>query len=586
VSESPSNPRPAPAGISRRGLGVAGLALAGLAAKASPSQSAEAPDPAPAAVASPASWQADVLDVLRPYDHPDRPGLSVAVAQGGAPLFRWAGGAADLDHGLSMRPDTHLHVASVSKQFTAFAIALLEADGRLSLTDDIRKHLPEVPDLGAPITLDHLIHHTSGLRDQWSLLELAGIDLRSRITQRQVLNLVARQQGLNFPPGTQFAYCNTGYTLLAEVVRAVSGQTLRAFAEARIFKPLGMTETFVYDDASEIVPRRALSYEPRDGGGWRYVRLNYETWGATSVHTTASDLALWGGNFANPKVGDAALIRRLTTPGRLTDGTSLRYGFGLQTWTRAGHACIFHGGSDAGFRATFAHFPDSDLTVVVLANTPHEVSHLTNQIADIVLNPGSARLGERLRGALSASPAPNAALAGAYADRNGELLRIHAEGPQARLRRAGQAARPLNFRTDGSFDLGQPESLTYRALRDPQGQIVALEESLNAGGPPTRYRRIALPAPHGAELAGLPGRYRSTELDTIYSLTVEDQKLVARTILNGEAIRFQPTLAGHFVSDSDFLSTLVVERGRDGAVDAFVVNSGRMAGIRFKRVPA
>ncbi len=568
-------------GLSRRQLGLGGLVLAGLAAEAPRAQAAGYGPPG----AQPA-WRDEVLACLQPFDHADRPGLSVAIAKGADVVFRWAGGLADLDHGLPITVDTPFHVASVSKQFTAFAIALLERDGRLDLNDDIRKHLPYVPDLGAPVTLAHLIRHTSGLRDQWSLLELTGVDLESHITQRQVLNLVTRQQGLNFAPGTRFAYCNTGYTLLAEVVRSVSGLTLRAFTQERIFKPLGMSNTFIYDDAAQIVPGRSLSYAPKHDGGWRYIRLNYETWGATSLHTTASDLAIWGANFSRPKVGDMALIERITSPGRLEDGTAVPYGFGIQIGKRAGHACVYHGGSDAGFRATITHFTDDDLTITVLANTPLEVAHITDQIADIVLNPGPARLSANLRGALGAPSWPSAALAGAYAANEGELLFIEADAAGARLKRSAQAAHPLIFRADGSFDLGQPESLFYRVLQTQDGQIMELEESLNAGGPPSRYRRVSLATPSLADLERLSGAYRSPELDTIYHLSVDNGQLVASTILNGDVIRFRPAVEGSFMSDSDFMTTFRVNRAPGGEARAITVNSGRMAGVIFERLPA
>jgi CubicO group peptidase (beta-lactamase class C family) len=579
VSENRSKRR-GNAALTRRQLGLGGLALAGLAAKASASQVAEG---AAGALQRPL-WRGEVLDCLRSYDGADGPGLSVAIAQAGTVLFRWGGGTADLDHARPITPDTRFHVASVSKQFTAFAIALLERDGRLSLSDDVRKHLPYVPDLGARITLDHLIHHTSGLRDQWSLLQLAGINMQSCITQREIINIVTRQHGLNFAPGSRFSYCNTGYTLLAEVVRAVSSKTLREFADEHIFKPLRMTNTFIYDDLSEIVPDRALCYERRRDGRWGYTRLNYETWGATSLHTTATDLAIWGGNFARPKVGDAALIKRVTSPAMLADGTPLPYAFGLQVGTRAGHAAVYHGGSDAGFRATFAHFSDTDLTVVVLANTPLEVAHIANRIADIALNPGPARLGERLRGKLGSPQWAIGALIGVYASPDGDLLTIEADGINARMRRSAHASQPLFFRADGSFDLGQPENLFYRAFLGKDGKIVELEEALNAGGPPSRYQRVLPTSPDVGKLQGIAGAYRSPELDTIYHFTVDNDKLIARTILNDDPITFIPSQKDSFVSDREFMSTIVIERDSGGEVNALVVNSGRIAGVNFERV--
>jgi CubicO group peptidase (beta-lactamase class C family) len=218
----------------------------------------------------------------------------------------------------------------VSKQFTASAIMLLAADGKLSLDDDIRKHLPEIPDYGHPITIRHLLTHTSGLRDQWDLLIMArgGRFEEDRITEADVLEIVARQKGLNFVPGTEYLYSNTGYTLAGTIVRRVSGKSLRAFADERIFRPLGMTNTHFHDDYTMIVPGRAAGYA-RNPGGWRVSLPNYDTYGATSLFSTVGDLLKWEANFARPMVGTAAIFQQMATSAVLLNGDSTAYGLGL-----------------------------------------------------------------------------------------------------------------------------------------------------------------------------------------------------------------------------------------------------------------
>ncbi|MFO0985337.1 MAG: serine hydrolase domain-containing protein, partial [Planctomycetota bacterium] len=208
--------------------------------------------------AAPSDVSSDQVDRLfARFDKPDSPGCAIAVVKDGQVVYEHGYGMANLDDGVPITADTVFHVASVSKQFTSFAVALLADQGKLSLDDDVRRYVPEVPDFGAKITLRHLMHHTSGLRDQWSLLMLAGWRLEDVITESDILDLISHQRELNFPPGERHLYCNTGYTLLAIVVQRVSGRSLRAFAEDEMFEPLGMTSTHFHDDHRMIVKHRA-----------------------------------------------------------------------------------------------------------------------------------------------------------------------------------------------------------------------------------------------------------------------------------------------------------------------------------------
>lgn len=222
------------------------------------------------------------------WDKPESPGAAIAVIKDGVVVYKRGYGSANLEYNVPITPQTVFHVASVSKQFTAFAIALLAHQGKLSLDDDIRKHLPEVPDFGKKITIRHLIHHTSGLRDQWTLLGMAGWRLDDVITKEHILKMVRHQKELNFDPGAENLYSNTGYTLLAVIVERVSGQSFRDYTDANIFKPLGMTNTHFHDDHERIVKNRAYSYSPAGpGGGFKAAPLNYANVGATSLFTTA-----------------------------------------------------------------------------------------------------------------------------------------------------------------------------------------------------------------------------------------------------------------------------------------------------------
>jgi N-acyl-D-amino-acid deacylase len=309
---------------------------------------------------------------LDSFDRTDSPGCSMAVIRGGRVIRSRGYGMASIELGVRNSPDTVFDIGSDAKQFTAASIVLLAQDGVLSLDDDIRKWVPEVPDYsrsngGDRITLRHLLHHTSGLRDYTDLLPLAGARVEDVTTEREALDLISRQKGLEFAPGTRYSYCNSGYFLLSIVVRRASGKSLRDFAQQRIFTPLGMRSTRFVDDHREIVPRRATGYA-RTRSGYRLATSNWEQNGDGGMQTTVSDLARWDANFEKPVVGGPRLIEELTRTFALADGKHVDYGLGLRVDQDGALRRIRHGGSWAGFKAEFLRYPERRVSVIVLCN--------------------------------------------------------------------------------------------------------------------------------------------------------------------------------------------------------------------------
>jgi CubicO group peptidase (beta-lactamase class C family) len=319
------------------------------------------------------------------------PGAAVAVIRDGEIVLERGYGSAQLEHGVPITPATIFHVASVTKQFTTFGIALLAARGELSLDDDVRTHIPELADLGHRLTLRQLIHHTSGIRDQWELLAVAGWRLDDVITKDHVLSLATRQRELNFEPGTEHLYSNMGYTLLAEVIERVGGRPFPEWMRQHVFEPLGMASTHMHDNHEHIVPGRAYSYRGGGEAGWQNAVLSYANAGATSLFTTAGDLARWLRNFETGAVGGPEVVAQMREQGVLANGDTIPYAFAIVRGEHRGRTTWSHGGADAGFRSMVLHFPEERLGVVVLSNAASfNAGGAAAAVADVFLGESAA----------------------------------------------------------------------------------------------------------------------------------------------------------------------------------------------------
>lgn len=372
-----------------------------------------APLAAPAQTLAPPALADRVDQIFSPFT-PDTPGCAVAVYQDGRTLLAKGYGSANLEYGVPITPATPFIVGSVSKQFTAAAIALLVEEKRLALTDDVRKYVPELPDYGTPITIDHLVHHTGGLRDWWELVALAGLRFDDTYAVTDVLDMTARQRGLNFKPGDRYLYSNTGYIVLGIVVQRVTGKSLREFAGERIFGPLKMAHSHYQDDHTQPVRGRAYAYSPPEGGRYAINVWNNDLVGQGGVMTTVVDLAKWDDNFSTGRVGGPAFLTRQLERGKLNDGTTLSYAFGVEVGTYRGLDLVEHAGSTGGHRAVLTRFPKHKTTIAVLCNVSNaEPVTLAHRVADHLL-----------RDAFTAPAPPAAAMAGATAAREGAATSV------------------------------------------------------------------------------------------------------------------------------------------------------------------
>ena len=327
----------------------------------------------PVSQASPAATDSDgpshpgVDAVFADLDR-DGPGAAVGVLLGGEVVHRAGYGIAHLDHGVPITPETVFDIASISKQFGAMAALLLESDGMLDLDEDVRAYVPELPDFGVRITPRHLIHHTSGIRDWVHVMSLAGLERSDVISFDRILRMLFEQQAVNFDPGAEYAYSNTGYNLLARVIEAQSGMSFREFTRQRIFEPLGMNRTHFSDDHLEVVPGRAESYAPDGTAGFARQPNQLTALASSSLNTTIDDFILWMRNYETGEVGGEELVRTMREQGVLTDGETLAYAHGLTIGRYRGLPNFGHGGSWAGYRTNFVRFPEQDLSIAVFCN--------------------------------------------------------------------------------------------------------------------------------------------------------------------------------------------------------------------------
>jgi CubicO group peptidase (beta-lactamase class C family) len=526
--------------------------------------------------------------VFAKWDSTISPGCALSVIKDGQIIYKRGYGMADLDHDIPIRPETVFHVASISKQFTAAAIILLAQEGKISLDDDVRKYIPELPDFGPRITIRHLIHHTSGLRDQWSLLGLAGwrysLDL---ITDDDVLDVVSRQKELNFTPGAEYVYCNTGFTLLAQIVKRVSGQSLREFTSKRIFQPLGMASTHFRDDHAEIVKNIAYGYVEGDHGKadltYRLSVTNFDTVGATSLLTTVEDLAQWDENFYHPKVGGPEFVKQQLEDGKLNSGSLAHYAFGLALGKYRGLPTVGHSGADAGYRADLLRFPEQHFTVACLCNKGEtNPSELTLRIADIYL---AAEFKEptpvNSTPVLTSVPVSAERLAqfpGLYRRTDdGRLLRITVKAGKVWLAFSSGGGREMTALSRSRFGLGGPGELTFA---DAAGGPVPTLSIHFAGATNTDvYERVAEFHPTSGELAAFAGSYVSQEIDPVYRITAENGSLFLKR-LKSKPEKLEPTIADTFWGLG---GDLHFQKGPGGKVTAFTLDAGRVKNFHFAK---
>ncbi len=532
-------------------------------------------------------YQAEVDSLIAAQVPEDGPGCAVAIVRDGTIYYTTEQGLANLEYEIPVARETPFHVASVSKQFTAFAILLLEQEGKLSLDDDIRKYLPNIPAFDQTITIRHLATHTSGMRDQWELLAMAGWRLDDVITKSQIIRMLEHQQDLNFEPGAEYLYCNSGFTLLAEIVAKVSGQSFPEFCKERIFIPLEMTNTHFHDDHQMVVKNRAYSYYLSEDSTYKKSVLSYANCGATSLFTTAEDLGKWLINLEAGNLGGEELLEKIHERGILNSGDTIGYSLGLSHGRYRGLLLIGHSGGDAGFRSYAGRFPDQRLGVVVLQNAAYaNPSVLSREIAAVFLEQQMDPVEETEptekpdeEDFITVDPETLKKYEGFYELQPYDIYaKIFMQDDHLWLEQGWNGRKNvLRALSESRFNIEKEDAYAVFNENDEREVILTIEfAELTVTG-----KRVASVTELSEGLEAFEGRYYSEELGTFYDLTVQNDTLVALHRRH-EPITLTRIRKDGFRGNAWWFQKLEFQR-EGGEITGFLLSGSRVRNLRFEK---
>jgi len=521
------------------------------------------------------------IDKIFNWAKPDAPGCAVAVSRNGKPVVSRAYGAADLERDVPLSPNSIFDIGSVRKQFVAAAVLVLVEDGKLSLSDDIRKHFPELPDYGHKITVDQLLTHTSGLRDWTGLRPLLGGKVDD------VVGLILRQRGLNFAPGEEWSYSNSGYVLLTDLVARASGMSFPEFARKRLFEPLGMKTTSSPADLRDVIKNRALGYE-KEGSSWRvgmYVG-NERGSGGGAVLGTAADLVIWNDALTSGRLG-AFVTGKLQEPARLNNGRKLGYARGLFVDTHRGSPLVSHSGGAGGYSAWLGRLPAQGISIAVLCNSDEaNATALARRVGDQFLPAPDSKAAETAIALAATAEGAGATIAdlnskaGLFvSERSGEPLRLIVNNGRLQIPGLRAALVPVSkdrFRNPGGdLSFMSQDEFELNFLSQDEFELKSME------GQTTRYARAKPFAPTAVELQAFAGRYANDETGSAFRVVPgKDGLMVHLEGSSGKGSEIRPVSRDTFQ-----ISRVTVRflRDRDGKVVAFDYSNPLVRNIKFTR---
>jgi CubicO group peptidase (beta-lactamase class C family) len=534
-------------------------------------------------------------EFLAKWDKKDMPGCGVGAVKDGQLVYKRGLGMANLDYDVPNTPSTLFNVASVSKAFTAASIVLLAQQGKLSLDDEVQKYLTEIPKYDHPVTLRHMLHHTSGLREYQALMLFGGHNSDNAISEKQVLGMLARQRGLSFRPGTKYQYSNSNYQLLGAIVARVSGKSLRAFADENIFKPLGMKNTRYFDNRNEVVKNRASGYMVGQDNSVRVRASLFDLVGGGGVLTTVEDMYLWDQNFHEPKVGGREMAQLLTAPGVLNDGEKINYGFGLFTNEYRGIPVFKHSGNMSGYRAQTITFPEKKFTAIALCNNSAILPHLIiEKLADIYLDgqfPAAAAKSSKVDIASlpAGTPIPETEAvryAGIFVNTDiYSNFRLSMREGKLFMSGLAKGELPVTRTAEGRLVMVEGDSRYEMVpVLDKAGAVSEMKLPRSSGQADV-FVRVKAPFDLPQKLAEYAGTYHSEEFNNDFVIRHDGGKFALRISESFEA----PLAAAYedVLTAANGQISLVFARGDNGKITGFVFNAGldgrEVKGVVFKR---
>jgi CubicO group peptidase (beta-lactamase class C family) len=514
------------------------------------------------------------------------PGCTIGIVRNDTLIYAKGYGMANLEYGVPNSPQTIFHMASISKQFTGWAIILLEKSGKLKLDDDIHKYLPWVPDFKQKITVRHLLNHTSGIRDQWQLLAISGTRLDDVITQEHIVKILSKQKELNFNPGEKYSYSNSGFTMLAEIVKSITGQTLRQFTDSAIFKPLGMNSTHFHDDYTEIEKNRSYSYDRTDSIHFTNAILSYSNAGATSLFTNIPDMSKWVMHFYDGKGNNTELVKKLTEKGKLNNGKELTYANGIVADTYKGWRQYSHGGADAGYRTYLSVLPDLKMGFIVFSNLgDFNTGGKAYAIADLFVKDTTQK-----KEAEKKEPRDSAAAvlkdkkkwqkyAGDYIGDDGVPFRFDIRNDLLYYKVFDES----NFLLKGKNDtFSIPEAPEVKFIfsikaKDTIADILTPDQEFHL------MKYVKDTTQTDTKLKAYTGTYYCPELDCKYSIVLKDHHLLLTNAKYND-VKLALLTDDHLTNDNWWMNHLMMLRDAKNKITGFEVNSGRLMHLKFKKI--
>lgn len=513
-----------------------------------------------------------VDQLLAPFAQRGSPGCSVGVIHNGSFVYEKSFGHANLELGVRLTPESVFYMGSVSKQFTAASIVLAAEQGYLSLDDDVGKYLPELPDYGHPVTLRQMLHQTSGFRDLFDLISLSGRNPAEIESSADILELIARQKGLNNAPGAEWVYSNSNYFLLGEVIHRATKKSLAQFARENIFQPLGMVHTLFYDDNTLVVPNRVAAYDPGKNGNFLVDwSTTYNLVGGGGLMSNLDDLLLWDRNFYSNKLGKGTLLQELQSHGMLNDGHQINYAMGLTLGDYRGLPTVEHSGELFGYRTDFLRFPQQQFSVVVLCNlSTSSPEDLARKIADLYLEKDFTPVAGQSHSSSKFSDPDS--FAGTYLDdRTKTLYKFTAN--QGNLIGWGEVLRRID--ANKFYDLGS-DVITFENENGAMRASLRIPGELYFSGVRVQPLQIG-----SSELSKFTGNFHSDELNTTYTLSIEDGRLMVK-------IRNNALTLLDAASESEFYSvdfgTVVFHSEVDHHISGFGLFTQQARDITFTKL--